>query len=93
MSYYLKGIAICLSKEELINELNKLKTKNMKNNIKLIIIIIAVVEITQAPIRVIIGTGIAKGNMLISCCLTYIIAITGLFAFWIVKKIINKFNW
>ena len=80
MSYYLKGIAICLSKEELINELNKLKTKNMKNNIKLIITTIIVVVITQAPIWVIIGTGIAHGNMLISCCLTYIIAITGLFA-------------
>ena len=65
----------------------------MKNNIKLIITIIVVVEITQAPIRIIIGTGIAQGNMLISCCLTYVIALTGSFAFWIVKKIINKFNW
>ena len=64
----------------------------MKNDIKIIITIIVVVEITQAPIWVIIGTGIAHGNMLISCCLTYVIAITGLFAFLIVKKIIHKFN-
>ena len=93
ISYYLKGIAICLSKEELINELNKLKRNNMNNNIKLTITTFVILGITETPIIAIASTGVAQGNIIISCCLAYAFLVIGSFAFRIIKRIRDKFNW
>ena len=92
-SYYLKGIAICLSKDELINKLNELNRKNKNNNTKLTITTFVVLGITETPIIAIASTGIAQGDIIVSFCLAYAFLAIGSFAFRIIKRIRNKFNW
>ena len=59
-------------------------------NIKIILMVVIMVNI---PIFLIALSGIGHGNLLMSCCITYTFLSSIPFAYWIVKKIINKFNW
>ena len=65
----------------------------MKNKIKIILIVLAVVIMVDIPIFIITLSGIGYHNWLITSCLAYAYLSNGFFAYWIVKKIINKLNW
>lgn len=61
-------------------------------NIKIILIVFLVVAMVNIPIFLIALSGIGHGNFLMSCCITYAFLSSTIFAYWLVKKIINKYN-
>ena len=65
----------------------------MMNNIKLTITTFVVTITTEIPILIVASTGIAKGNFLVSCCMAYVFIMAGSFAFRMIKRIRDKFNW
>ena len=65
----------------------------MKNKIKIILLVTAVVIVVDIPIFIITSSGVGYNNWLIVSCLTYAYLSNGFFAYWIVKKIINKLKW
>ena len=65
----------------------------MNNKIKIILLVIAVVIALDIPIFIIVSSGVGYLNWLITSCLTYAYLTNSLFAYWIVKKIINKLKW
>ena len=60
---------------------------------KIILIVLAVVIMADIPIFIITLSGIGYHNWLITSCLAYAYLSNGFFAYWIVKKIINKLKW
>ena len=61
-------------------------------NIKIILIVFLVVVLVNIPIFLIALSGIGYHKRLITCCIIYAYYTNGFFAYWLVKKIIHKFN-